>query len=125
MLMRIDWLDIAFSLSDPLDFNAFNIECVKKSVIHQLTPSDYVGRIMNVQEKMRLTGERDYQVAYYDGNSQSVGLGDTIAKITHATGLDKLSELYTQITGKPCGCAERQEALNKLFPYGVKEENGN
>jgi len=29
------------------------------------------------------------------------GLGDTIANITHATGLDKLSDLYTKITGKP------------------------
>jgi hypothetical protein len=49
----------------------------------------------------------------------SRGLGDTIAKITHATGLDKLSELYTQVTGKDCGCASRQEALNKLVPYGA------
>ena len=55
---------------------------------------------------------------------ETKGLGDTIAKITHATGLDKLAEMYTQITGRPCGCAERQEALNKLFPYGVKEEDG-
>lgn len=53
---------------------------------------------------------------------ESRGLGDTVAKITHTTRLDKLSALYTHITGKPCGCADRQEALNKLFPYGVKEE---
>lgn len=52
----------------------------------------------------------------------SRGLGDTVAKITHATGLDKLAELYTELTGKPCGCSQRQEALNKLFPYGVREE---
>lgn len=51
----------------------------------------------------------------------SRGLGDTIAKITHATGLDKLAEVYTQVTGKPCGCASRQEALNKLVPYGIVE----
>lgn len=50
------------------------------------------------------------------------GLGDTIADITHATGLDRLAELYTTITGKDCGCRTRQEALNKLFPYGVNEE---
>jgi len=55
--------------------------------------------------------------------TRSVGLGDTVAKITHATGLVKLAELYTQITGKDCGCKSRQEFLNKLFPYGVKEEN--
>lgn len=54
---------------------------------------------------------------------QSRGIGDTIAKITHATGLDKLSDIYTRVTGKPCGCSGRQEALNKLLPYGIKEEN--
>jgi len=53
---------------------------------------------------------------------QPRGVGDTIYKITHATGLGKLAEIYTKITGKPCGCPERQEALNKLFPYGIKEE---
>jgi hypothetical protein len=51
----------------------------------------------------------------------SRGLGDTIAKITHATGLDQLATMYTQITGQPCGCSDRQEALNKLVPYGIKE----
>lgn len=56
------------------------------------------------------------------GNEQSRGLGDTVAKITHATGLDKLAELYTHVTGKDCGCQSRQEALNKLFPYGIQEE---
>lgn len=55
--------------------------------------------------------------------ARSRGLGDTIAKITHATGLDVLAKTYTAITGKPCGCASRQEALNKLFPYGVAENN--
>ena len=54
--------------------------------------------------------------------NKSRGLGDTVYKITHATGLDKLAEMYTKITGKPCGCAERQEALNKLLPYGIKED---
>jgi hypothetical protein len=52
----------------------------------------------------------------------SHGLGDTVYKITHAAGVDKLAEIYTKITGKPCGCTQRQEALNKLFPYGIKEE---
>ena len=53
----------------------------------------------------------------------SRGLGDTVAKITHATGLDKLADIYTGLTGKPCGCASRQEALNKLVPYGVVESD--
>jgi len=48
------------------------------------------------------------------------GLGDTIARLTHATGLDRLAHLYTQVTGKDCGCRGRQEALNRLIPYGRK-----
>lgn len=61
----------------------------------------------------------------YQEEQQSKGLGDTVAKVTKATGLDKLAELYTKVSGKPCGCASRQEALNKLFPYNIKEENSN
>jgi hypothetical protein len=45
------------------------------------------------------------------------GLGDTVAQFTHATGIDKLAEAYTQATGKDCGCAARQEKLNQMFPY--------
>ncbi len=44
------------------------------------------------------------------------GLGDVIADITHKTGLDKVAELYTQVTGQDCGCKQRQEMLNNLFP---------
>jgi len=49
------------------------------------------------------------------------GLGDTIAAITEATGIDKL-------VGEDCGCQERQASLNnpdllinKLF-YGTKQD---
>jgi ABC-type thiamine transport system ATPase subunit len=45
---------------------------------------------------------------------KSKGLGDTIAKITEATGIDKLVKF---IAGEDCGCDERKEKLNKLFPY--------
>lgn len=45
------------------------------------------------------------------------GLGDTVAAITQATGLDKLAHLYTKVTGKDCGCKRRQALLNKLVPY--------
>jgi len=50
---------------------------------------------------------------------QSIGVGDTIAKITKTIGIAKITELYTNITGIDCGCAKRQETLNKLFPYGT------
>lgn len=42
------------------------------------------------------------------------GLGDTIEAITEATGIKKLVKW---IAGDDCGCDERKEALNKLFPY--------
>ena len=45
---------------------------------------------------------------------KSKGLGDTIAKITEATGIDKLVKF---VAGEDCGCDERKEKLNKLFPY--------
>ena len=45
---------------------------------------------------------------------KSKGLGDTIAKITESTGIDKLVKF---IAGEDCGCDERKEKLNKLFPY--------
>ena len=42
------------------------------------------------------------------------GLGDTVADLTHLVGVDRIAEAYEQVTGKPCGCAERQEKLNNL-----------
>lgn len=45
---------------------------------------------------------------------KSKGLGDTIEKITKATGIKKAVE---SITGKDCGCKKRKNALNKAFPY--------
>jgi hypothetical protein len=45
---------------------------------------------------------------------KSKGLGDTIAKITEATGIDKAVKF---IAGEDCGCNERKKKLNELFPY--------
>jgi hypothetical protein len=51
-------------------------------------------------------------------NEESKGLGDTIAKVTHAVGLDKVAESVAQAMGKEdCGCSKRREMLNDLFPY--------
>jgi len=49
-------------------------------------------------------------------DKQSKGLGDTIAKVTKATKIDKLVKF---IAGEDCGCDERQELLNKTFAYDV------
>lgn len=48
--------------------------------------------------------------------TQATGLGDTIAQITEATGIDKLVKF---IAGEDCGCEERKQKLNELFPYRV------
>lgn len=45
------------------------------------------------------------------------GLGDTISKITEATGVKALVDKVSEITGVDCGCSRRQEALNTAFPY--------
>jgi hypothetical protein len=45
---------------------------------------------------------------------KAAGLGDTVAQITKATGIDKLVKF---IAGEDCGCDERQAKLNELFPY--------
>ena len=50
-------------------------------------------------------------------NKQSKGLGDTIEKITTATGIKAVVEKVAQATGKPCGCSERKDKLNRAFPY--------
>ena len=49
--------------------------------------------------------------------NKSKGLGDTIEKITKATGIKKVVETVSKAVGKDCGCAERKETLNELFPY--------
>lgn len=43
------------------------------------------------------------------------GLGDAVADLTHLTGVDRLAQAYTQVTGRDCGCKARQEKLNQLF----------
>ena len=50
--------------------------------------------------------------------AQSKGIGDTIEKITTATGIKSLTQLAMEAAGKKdCGCNKRKEKLNKMFPY--------
>ncbi len=56
-------------------------------------------------------------------NEESKGLGDTIAKITHATGLDVVADKVAKAMGKEdCGCNKRREKLNELFPYKTEDK---
>jgi hypothetical protein len=54
----------------------------------------------------------------FDPNAPSRGLGDTIAKFTHATGIAKAVEVVTEALGiEDCGCGDRQEWANGVVPY--------
>ena len=54
----------------------------------------------------------------FDPRKPARGLGDSIAKFTHAFGIDKLADKIAKLFGKEdCGCERRREALNKLVPY--------
>ena len=46
--------------------------------------------------------------------TKSKGLGDSIEKALKATGIDKVAK---KVLGDDCGCEERKQALNKMFPY--------
>ena len=52
---------------------------------------------------------------------KSKGLGDSIEKVTKATGINSFVQVLARngILGKKkdCGCNKRKEALNKAFPY--------
>ena len=49
--------------------------------------------------------------------TKSKGLGDTISKITKATGIKKIVDKVSEITGKDCNCSQRRDKLNQMFPY--------
>ena len=42
------------------------------------------------------------------------GLGDTIEQVLEVT---KIAKVAKWLLGEDCGCEERKEKLNKLFPY--------
>jgi len=60
---------------------------------------------------------------------KSLGLGDTIERITEATGIKAVVDKVSELTGWDCGCDARKETLNRLFPYVkpncLTEENYN
>ena len=48
------------------------------------------------------------------------GLGDTVEDIIHILGLDRFAKLYTQISGKDCGCQKRKDSLNQIQMLKIK-----
>jgi hypothetical protein len=46
--------------------------------------------------------------------TKSTGIGDSVEKVFQATGIDKVAKF---VLGEDCGCSDRREVLNKMFPY--------
>lgn len=62
----------------------------------------------------------------FDPNKPSEGLGDLIAKLTHALGIDKVAEKVANLAGEEdCGCNKRREQLNELFPFNNNKQKEN
>ena len=51
-------------------------------------------------------------------STKAKGLGDTVEQVLEATGIAKVAKWAI---GEDCGCDERKEKLNKLFPYHKSE----
>ena len=48
------------------------------------------------------------------------GLGDLVAKVTKATGIDKVADVVSKNLGiEDCGCDQRQKDLNQIFPFNI------
>lgn len=45
------------------------------------------------------------------------GVGDTLKRLIEKTGSDKIARAFEKLTGKVCGCTNRQEHLNRKYPY--------
>jgi hypothetical protein len=52
---------------------------------------------------------------------KSEGLGDTVEKITTATGIKAAVDWFSEQTGIDCGCEARKQKLNKIFRYRKPE----
>lgn len=66
----------------------------------------------------QLKGWRKYITWIVFGKSR--GLGDTVAKITRATGIDRTVKA---VAGKGCGCGERQKRWNAKAPYSDSQNS--
>ena len=58
-----------------------------------------------------------FRTATYAQQMQSQGLGDSIEKFTTKTGIKTVVDRVSEGLNIPCGCQQRKEKLNKLFPY--------
>ena len=65
---------------------------------------------------------KTYKSLWIDTNNmKSKGLGDSIEKITKATGIKTMTDIISKGLNVPCGCEGRRDALNTIFPYKNKK----
>lgn len=97
--------------------------CLKSGVPCETKPSiQCVGLVTRQLNGDRLTAWRKYVGFLLFGKSR--GLGDTIAKATKATGVDRLAKAAAKAMGKSgCGCGARQRRLNAAVAYGSKDSS--
>jgi len=88
---------------------ADDIELAKK---FQITSSPSL--LVFKESPERYTGTDEIAKYINQLANQSRGLGDTIEKITTATGIKKIVK---KVVGEDCGCDERRDKLNEMFPY--------
>ena len=48
---------------------------------------------------------------------KSRGIGDSIEKITTATGIKSIVNKTAKLLGRSCNCDKRKQWLNRQFPY--------
>jgi hypothetical protein len=44
------------------------------------------------------------------------GIGDVVQRLAAKVGGERFKRIYKKITGKKCGCTDRQKRLNELYP---------
>ena len=120
-------------------------KCLKTKSLHTLCKNrhDYFemwengnGPMQSMRVSPDFDGEKTQETGFFEtkqetgffeteqeeDSSKSRGLGDTIAKFTKATGIEKAVK---KVFGENCGCEERRSKLNKMFPYkGKKKTKG-
>lgn len=64
---------------------------------------------------LKASGRKDTQ-AEINRSKRPKGLGDVIEKVTTVTGIKFATRMFSEVTGKDCGCKKRKELLNKKFP---------
>tara|TARA_R110000796_G_scaffold245590_1_gene369891 strand:- start:443 stop:742 length:300 start_codon:yes stop_codon:yes gene_type:complete len=86
------------------------IKDLKKTYNYQVDPRD-VFIDMDISEKTEFFRE------IKSLKHESKGLGDTIEKITKATGIKSAVDSVFKVLDKDCGCNNRKKFLNKIVPY--------